>query len=139
MQVASQTTIDAFFVWDALSNIRSDPSAAGLVYPTDDVNSDQMPTAEMFGCTTQGCGAMFNYVVWHEIARVLGFYGVPEMQEMNPGIDFGQPPHAGDVLQSVYSSYAGLPAGDNDPGIDDRHPRRQRNHRQRSASSTASS
>jgi hypothetical protein len=109
--VASQTTIDAFFVWDALSNIRSDPSAAGLVYPTDDVNSDQMPTAEMFGCTTQGCGAMFNYVVWHEIARVLGFFGAPEMQEMNPGIDFGQLPRAGDVLQCIDSSYAGgLPA-----------------------------
>jgi hypothetical protein len=109
--VPSQTTIDAFFVWDALANIHSDPSAAGLAYPTDDVNADQMPTAEMFGCTTQGCGAMFNYVVWHEIARLLGFFGVPEMQEMNPGVDFGRLPRAGDVLQSVYSSYAGgLPA-----------------------------
>ena len=106
--VAAQTTIDAFFVWDALANIRSDPSAAGLVYPTDDVNADQMPTAEMFGCTTQGCGAMFNYVVWHEIARVLGFFDVQQMQGMNPGVDFGQPPHAGDVLQSVYSNAAGL-------------------------------
>jgi hypothetical protein len=109
--VASQTTIDAFFVWGALANIQRDPSAAGLAYPTDDANADQMPTAEMFGCTTQGCQAMFNYVVWHEIARVLGFYGVPEMQEMNPGIDFGQLPHAGDVLQCIGSSYAGgLPA-----------------------------
>ena len=109
--VPAQTTIDAFFVWDALANIRSDPSAAGLVYPADDVNADQMPTAEMFGCTTPGCGAMFNYVVWHEIARVLGFYGVPEMQELNPGVDFGHLPRAGDVLQSMYSSSAGdLPA-----------------------------
>ena len=104
--VAAQMTIDAFFIWDALANIRSDPSAAGLMYPTDDTNADQMPTAEMFGCTTQGCAAMFNYVVWHEIARVLGFYGVPEMQELNPGVDFGHLPRAGDVLQSSYS-YAG--------------------------------
>ena len=87
--VPSQTTIDAFFVWDALANLRSDPSAAGLVYPTDDVNADQMPTAEMFGCTTQGCGAMFNYVVWHEIARVLGFFDVQQMQGMNPGSTSG--------------------------------------------------
>ena len=125
VEVASRTTIDVFFVWDALSNIRSDPSAAGLVYPTDDVDSDQMPTAEMFGCTTQGCGAMFNYVVWHEIARVLGFSGVQEMQEMNPSVDFAQLPHAGDVLQWVDSSYAGgLPA--TTIGVDDRRPRRQR-------------
>ena len=107
VRVAAQTTIDAFFVWDALANIRSDPSAAGLVYPTDDVNADQMPTAEMFGCTTQGCGAMFNYVVWHEIARVLGFFDVQQMQGMNPGVDFGQPPHAGDVVQSAYPPYEG--------------------------------
>jgi hypothetical protein len=104
--VPSQTTIDAFFVWDALANIHSDPSAAGLAYPTDDVNADQMPTAEMFGCATQGCGAMFNYLVWNEIARALGFFDVPQMQGMNPGIDFGHLPRAGDVLQSV-SSYAG--------------------------------
>jgi hypothetical protein len=70
-----------------------------------------MPTAEMFGCATQECGAMFNYIVWHEIAHVLGFFDLQQMQGMNSGVDFGQPPHAGDVLQSVYSSYAGgLPA-----------------------------
>lgn len=104
--VPAQTTIDAVFVWDALANIRSDPSAAGLVYPPDDVSADQMPTAEMFGCTTQGCGAMFNYVVWNEISRALGFFAVQEMQGLNPGIDFGHLPRAGDVLQRVYS-YAG--------------------------------
>jgi len=62
----------------------------------------------MFGCTTQECGAMFNYMVWNEISRALGFFDVPQMQGINPGIDFGQPPHTGDVLQSVYS-YAGPP------------------------------
>jgi len=106
-----QQTIDASFVWDALSNVQFDPSASGLVYPANSVNVDVMPTAEMFGCTTQECGAMFNYIVWHEIAHVLGFFDLQQMQGMNPGIDFGQPPSSGDVLQSVYSSYlGGLPA-----------------------------
>jgi hypothetical protein len=108
--VTPQQTIDASFVWGALSNVQFDPSASGLVYPASSVNVDVMPTAEMFGCTTQECGAMFNYIVWHEIARVLGFFDVPQMQGMNPGTDFGQPPSAGDVLQSVYSSYSGGPA-----------------------------
>ena len=109
--VTPQQTIDASFVWDALSNVQFDPSASGLVYPASSVNVDVMPTAEMFGCTTQECGAMFNYIVWHEIAHVLGFFDLQQMQGMNPGVDFGQPPHAGDVLQSVYSSYlGGLPA-----------------------------
>ena len=109
--VIPQQTIDASFVWDALSNVQFDPSASGLVYPASSVNVDVMPTAEMFGCTTQECGAMFNYIVWHEIAHVLGFFDLQQMQGMNSGIDFGQPPHTGDVLQSVYSSYAGgLPA-----------------------------
>jgi hypothetical protein len=109
--VTPQQTIDASFVWDALSNVQFDPSASGLVYPASSVSVDVMPTAEMFGCTTQECGAMFNYIVWHEIAHVLGFFDLQQMQGMNSRIDFGQPPHAGDVLQSVYSSYAGgLPA-----------------------------
>ncbi|MBK5332160.1 MAG: hypothetical protein JJD93_09325 [Ilumatobacteraceae bacterium] len=109
--VTPQQTIDASFVWDALSNVQFDPSASGLVYPASSVNVDVMPTAEMFGCTTQECGAMFNYIVWHEIAHVLGFFDLQQMQGMNSGIDFGQPPRTGDVLQSVYSSYAGgLPA-----------------------------
>ena len=105
--VPSLQTIDASFVWGALANIQSDPSAAGLVYPSDSVNVDTMPTAEMFGCATQGCGAMFNYVVWHEIAHMLGFFDVAQMQGVNNGIDFGQPPHAGDVLQSAYPPYEG--------------------------------
>jgi hypothetical protein len=109
--VAPQQTIDASFVWDALSNVQFDPSASGLVYPASSVNVDVMPTSEMFGCATQECGAMFNYIVWHEIAHVLGFFDISQMQGMNPGVDFGQPPHTGDVLQSVYSSYlGGLPA-----------------------------
>jgi|GEM_PF-6644836 len=106
----AQTTIDASFVWNALANVRSDPSAAGLAYPTDDANSDQMPTAEMFGCTTEGCAAMFNYVVWNEIARALGFFAVQEMQGLNPAIDFGQLPRVGDVLQSAYSYSGDQPA-----------------------------
>jgi hypothetical protein len=109
LYLPAQTTVDASFVWSALANIQNDPAAAGLVYPADSVNVDQMPTAEMFGCTTPECGAMFNYLVWHEIARVLGFSDVQQMYATNSGIDFRQSPRAGDILQSVFSSFVGVP------------------------------
>jgi hypothetical protein len=108
LYLPAETTIQASLVWDALSNLQSDPSAAGLIYPAD-AAIDQMPTADMFGCSTQECGAMFNYVVWHEIARVLGFADVQQMYLTNSGIDFRQPPRAGDVLQSVFSSFGAPP------------------------------
>jgi hypothetical protein len=54
----------------------------------------------MFGCTHRECAAMFNYVVWHEIAAALGFSSIRAMQDMNPAIDFSLPPREGDVLQS---------------------------------------
>ena len=49
---------------------------------------------------------MFNYIVWHEIAAALGFFDVPQMQAMNPGIDFSILPRTGDVLQNVYLDLA---------------------------------
>jgi hypothetical protein len=101
--------VDPSLVWNALSNLQFDPSAAGLAYPVDGVDVNQMPTAEMFGCVTTECGAMFNYIVWHEIARALGFYDVQQMQSMNSGIDFALLPQKGDVLQSVYGNFEGPP------------------------------
>ena len=103
-----QQTIDPSFLWNSLSLLQDDPSATGLVYPpTESIDVDAMPTAEMFGCTTDECGAMFNVIVWHEIAACLGFFDVTQMQGMNPGIDFSQLPRSGDVLQSVVSSFIG--------------------------------
>jgi len=87
----------------------------------------QMPTAKMFGCTTDACATLFNYVVWHQIASMLGFFDVQQMRDMNSGIDFSLLPQEGEVLQTVYSSFAGPPP----PNPGDR-PRR------RSACSTAS-
>jgi hypothetical protein len=58
-----------------------------------------MPTAAMFGCETDACAAMFNYVVWHELARALGFFDIQPMKGYNPGIDFSKLPGEGDVLQ----------------------------------------
>ena len=105
--IPAQRTIDASFVWAVLSNLQNDPSAAGLVwvYPADTPNVDQMPTAENFGCSTEECRAMFNYIVWHELARSLGFFDVQQMQSMNSGIDFSQLPREGDVLQTAYSAF----------------------------------
>jgi hypothetical protein len=103
--MSTSRTIDPSFVWDVLLSLQNDPSAAGLVYPADTRDVDTMPTAEMFGCTTEECGAMFNYIVWHEIAAVMGFFDVQQMQGMNSGIDFSHLPRTGDVLQAVHSSY----------------------------------
>lgn len=96
----SQTFIvDTQMMWAALQNASDDPSGAGLIEPID-VNEGEMPTAEMFGCSTAECGSMFNYIVWHEIANRLGFRDVHAMQSFNPQVDFSQLPHPGDVLQS---------------------------------------
>ena len=107
--MAISVTIEASLVWDALSNLQNDPSAVGLIYPADTVDVNQMPTAEMFGCSTDECGAMFNYVVWHELALSLDFPSVQHLQAMNPGIDYGQLPRAGDVLQGVLPSFNATP------------------------------
>ena len=102
---AAQVKLDAAFVWDALSNLQSDPSAAGFVHPglALDRSSGEMPTAANFGCSTDQCSAMFSYVVWHEVATALGFSDVRQMQGMNPAINFANLPHEGDILQSVTS------------------------------------
>lgn len=100
-------TITASAVWDALWNARFDPSGIGLVVaPADQAAADVMPTSEQFGCTSPECRAMYNYVVWHELAVELGFGDVRQMQDVNSAIDFSQPPRAGDVLQSAYSSFS---------------------------------
>jgi hypothetical protein len=104
---AQTMTITASTVWDALWNARYDPSGVGLVVaPADQAAADVMPTPEQFGCTSAECSAMFNYVVWHEIAVELGFSDVRQMQGTNPGIDFSHLPREGDTLQSVVSSFA---------------------------------
>jgi hypothetical protein len=63
-----------------------------------------MPTPEQFGCTTAECRAMYNYVVWHEIAVQLGFSSVQQMQDTNPTLDVSQPPREGEVVQSIFGS-----------------------------------
>ena len=91
-------------MWDALWNARYDPSGAGLVVePADQAAAGVMPTPAQFGCATPECEAMFTYVVWHEIARQLGFSDVADMQAYNPALDFSRAPVEGDVLQSVYA------------------------------------
>ncbi len=98
-------TITASAVWDALWNAQYDPSGAGLVVaPADQSAAATMPTAEQFGCTSPECAAMFNYVVWHEIAVELGFSSVRQMQDVNSSIDISQPPREGDVVQSIFGS-----------------------------------
>jgi hypothetical protein len=98
-------TITASSVWDALWNARYDPAGTGLaIAPADQDAANVMPTAEQFGCTSDQCRAMFNYVIWHEISKELGFVDVRDLQAVNPMVDFSQPPHEGDVLQSAYSS-----------------------------------
>ncbi len=97
-------TITPSSVWDALWNAHNDPSGvAVMVAPPDQDAAQRMPTPEQFGCTTNECRAMFTYVVWHEIARTIGFFDVSSMQAANPGVDFSRPPVEGSVLQTVYS------------------------------------
>jgi hypothetical protein len=97
-------TVTASAVWDALWNARYDPAGAALVVePADPADTSEMPTPDQFGCTSDECRAMFNYVVWHEIAKELGFPDVRSMQDANPNIDFSVPPVDGDVLQTISS------------------------------------
>jgi hypothetical protein len=101
---APTITITASVVWDALLSAHDDPSGvAVLADPPDQDAVQRMPTPEQFGCTIDQCRAMFTYVVWHEIAKTIGFGDVVEMQAMNPSIDFSVPPVEGDVLQTPYS------------------------------------
>ncbi len=95
-------TIKSSSVWDALWNARYDPSGTALaIQPADQAAADVMPTPEQFGCTTNECRAMFTYVVWHELAKKVGFGGdVVAMKAFNPAIDFSIPPVAGAVLLS---------------------------------------
>jgi hypothetical protein len=110
---AIQVVVDPQFVWDALAK-GDDPSRIESVFePVDPSATTVMPTPEQFGCVTDQCRAMFNYVVWHQIARALSFGDLPAMQDMNPTVDFTQLPKEGDVLLS--SSYAATePANPND-------------------------
>jgi hypothetical protein len=108
IDASPERTVDAYFVWNALSNARNDPSGVALLpTPPDQEAAQSMPTPELFGCTLDACRALFVYVVWHQIAAALGFADVFAMQAANPTIDFSKPPREGDVLMSVYS----LPEG----------------------------
>ncbi|MEY2580305.1 MAG: hypothetical protein QOE09_154 [Ilumatobacteraceae bacterium] len=98
---APTLTLRPDIVWYALWNARHDLSGVALrLEPPDEAATKSMPTPEQFDCRTDACRALFNYVEWHEIARLLGFLDVTEMQASNPEIDFSQSPHEGDVLQS---------------------------------------
>jgi hypothetical protein len=111
---ASTMTITATVVWDALGNAQYDPSGSGRpIEPPDQAAVDVMPTAQQFGCTSGDCAAMFTYVVWHEIAKTLGFGDVVAMQAANPAIDFSKPPVEGDVLESPYIPFL-TPTGGGD-------------------------
>ncbi len=108
-----QVVVDPQFVWDALAK-GDDPSGIESIFePVEPSDTSVMPTPEQFGCATDQCRAMFNYIVWHEIARVLSFRDLPAMQDMNPAVDFTQLPKEGDVLlTSLYS--AAEPTNPND-------------------------
>ena len=109
---APTLTIDATSVWYALRGARTDPSGVALdIGPADLAAAKLMPTPQQFGCTTEPCLTLYNYVLWHEMARLLGFVDVYGLQEANPGVDFSQPPQEGDVLQSNPDTSA-------DPGVD---------------------
>jgi hypothetical protein len=99
----STITITPATVWDALWNAHNDPSGvAVMVAPPAQDLVGRMPTPEQFGCTTNECRAMFTYVVWHEIAKTMGFSDVIELQAVNPNIDFSVPPVEGAVLQTLH-------------------------------------
>ena len=69
-------------------------------------------------CADVFLGVFSRYVMrstftWYdEIARLLGFHDVIEMQAGNPVIDFSQPPREGDVLQSSTEAAPGNSPGD---------------------------
>lgn len=102
----STRTIDASLVWSALQYLRNDPTAAGFVLPPQDSSStDQMPTDDVLGCSTDSCRAMFPFVVWHAVALYVGYGGdVWAMQAANPNVDFSVAPVEGVVLQTPYQS-----------------------------------
>lgn len=103
-------TVDAALVWNALISASNDPRGVAFVTaPTDEVSAQTMPTADQFGCTSDECRGMFTYVVWHEIARLLGFGEVESLQASNPNIDFSLPPREGDLLQTTYLGVVGPP------------------------------
>lgn len=113
-----QRTVDATLVWDALLSASNDPAGVAFVTaPTDETAAHTMPTADQLGCTTDECRGLFTYVVWHEIARSLGFGDVLELQAANPNIDFTIPPVDGDVLQTPYAGAVATadPNGDQTP------------------------
>jgi hypothetical protein len=97
----STITITPATVWEALGNASSDPAGAALqIVPANQAAPDVMPTPEQFGCTSAQCRAMYTYVVWHEIAKAMGFGDVTVLQAVNPNIDFSVPPVEGAVLQT---------------------------------------
>lgn len=98
---APTLTIDPASVWYALRSARVDPSGVALdMRPADLAAAKLMPTPQQFGCATEPCLTLYNYVLWHEMARLLGFLDVYGLQGANPEVDFSQPPHEGDVLRS---------------------------------------
>jgi hypothetical protein len=105
----AEVKIDATLVWNALDNLRTDPTAIGFVAPVFDADRSQMPTAETFQCTTVGCVCMLNYVVWHEVADMLGFPDMQSMQTYNQAIDFSQLPVEGEVVLMPSPDLAPLP------------------------------
>lgn len=102
--------VDARMVWDALWNARNDPAGAALVIaPADQAAAEVMPTPEQFGCSSAECRAMYTYVVWHEIAKALGFADAIELQASNPRVDLSVPPIDGTALQTPYSDQVAPP------------------------------
>jgi hypothetical protein len=97
----STITITPATVWEALGSASSDPAGAALqIVPANQADPNAMPTPEQFGCASAQCRAMYTYVVWHEIAKAMGFSDVIELQAVNPNIDFSVPPVEGAVLQT---------------------------------------
>ena len=95
------STITPALAWYAMWNARHDPAGLAIALETSNQEAaGAMPSPGDFGCVTDACRALFNYVEWHEIALLLGFQDVSSMQASNPAIDFAQPPNEGDVLQS---------------------------------------
>jgi hypothetical protein len=104
-------TITPSSVWTALYSARYDPAGTALaIGPADQAAGDLMPTPEQFGCTSTECRAMYTYVVWHELAKMVGFGGdVVGMQAANPSIDFSLPPVEGAVLLMPYPAAPDAP------------------------------
>jgi hypothetical protein len=109
-----QTGVSPQLVWNALAK-GDDPSGINAMFePVDPSATTVMPTPEQFGCSTDQCRAMFNYVVWHELAQTLGFPNLQAMQDMNPTVDFTQLPKEGDVLNTSAYTAVAEPTNTND-------------------------